>query len=236
MRYLASGLLIAAAILIAIAGSPPRDAEARLTIAPAGLIEGAARIVDGDTIIIADIKIRLHGIDAPESDQLCEDATGKSWKCGLESTRLLTRLTANRTVACRPLGLDNYYRVLASCSANSVDLNAELVRQGLAWAFVKYSSDYVKAETEARAARRGVFQAPTQAPWEFRQRKWQFAASDAPEGCAIKGNVNARGERIYHMPWSRYYGAVRMDESKGKRWFCSESEAIDAGWRPSGAR
>lgn len=236
MRYLASGLLIAVAVCLAVVSGPPQTAQARLTVAPTGPIEGAARIVDGDTIVIGDIKIRLHGIDAPESDQLCGQADGKLWKCGLEATRLLTRLTAGRNVTCRPLGLDKYYRVLATCAADGIELNAELVRQGLAWAFVKYSSDYVRLENEARAARRGVFQTATQPAWEFRERRWQVASTDAPEGCAIKGNVNGKGERIYHMPWSRYYDAVRMDEIKGKRWFCSESEAIDAGWRPSGAR
>jgi endonuclease YncB( thermonuclease family) len=236
MRYLASGLLIAAAVVLAVASGPPQTAAARLTVAPTTPIEGAARIIDGDTIAIGDLKIRLHGIDAPEGDQLCAGADGKPWKCGLEAIRLLARLTAGRTVACRSLGLDKYYRVLATCAADGVDLNAELVRQGLAWAFVRYSSDYVNVEGEARAARRGVFQAATQAPWEFRAARWQDASSAAPEGCAIKGNVNGRGERIYHMPWSRHYDAVRMDETKGKRWFCSESEAIDAGWRSSGAR
>ena len=235
MRYLASGLLLAAAILIAAVGGSPHTAEARLTVAPTEPIEGTARVVDGDTVVIGDFKIRLHGIDAPESDQLCEGADGIPWKCGLESTRLLMRLTAGKTVVCRPMGLDKYYRVLATCAAGGVDLNAELVRQGLAWAFVRYSNDYVRVESDARAARRGVFQADTQTPWDFRAARWQFASSDAPQGCAIKGNVNAKGERIYHMPWSRYYAAVRMDEAKGKRWFCSESEAIDAGWRSAKA-
>lgn len=235
MRYFASGLLILAAVAIAVLNGPPPPAEARLTVAPTEPIEGVARIVDGDTIAIGDFKIRLHGIDAPESDQLCEGSDGGQWKCGLESTRLLTRLTAGKTVVCQPRGLDKYYRVLATCSSGAVELNAELVRQGLAWAFVRYSSDYVDVEREARAARRGVFQAETQTPWDFRTSRWQTAVTDAPAGCAIKGNINAKGERIYHMPWSRYYTSVRMDEAKGKRWFCSEAEAIDAGWRSAKA-
>ena len=51
----------------------------------------------------------------------------------------------------------------------------------------------------------------------------------------IKGNVTNQG-LIYHPPWSPWYSKINMETAKGKRWFCSESEAIDAGWRPSGAR
>ena len=58
-----------------------------------------------------------------------------------------------------------------------------------------------------------------------------------PEGCTIKGNVTWTGARIYHLPWSPWYEAVKMDaaslQRKGKRWFCSEAEATAAGWRPS---
>jgi hypothetical protein len=50
--------------------------------------------------------------------------------------------------------------------------------------------------------------------------------------CPIKGNVNAKGTRIYHLPGSRDYGAVRIDERRGERWFCSTTEAAGAGWRP----
>ena len=50
------------------------------------------------------------------------------------------------------------------------------------------------------------------------------------ENAMIKGNVTANG-RIYHLPWSPWYNRIRMDGTKGKRWFCSEKEAIAAGWR-----
>ena len=55
------------------------------------------------------------------------------------------------------------------------------------------------------------------------------------DGCAIKGNVTRNG-RIYHMPWSPWYGQVTIDETQGKRWFCSETEAMAAGWRPAMVR
>jgi hypothetical protein len=49
--------------------------------------------------------------------------------------------------------------------------------------------------------------------------------------CAIKGNISSSGERIYHVPGQRYYDATRISESKGERWFCTEEEAVRAGWR-----
>lgn len=51
--------------------------------------------------------------------------------------------------------------------------------------------------------------------------------------CNIKGNVNTRGERIYHVPGQKYYDETRISESHGERWFCSEEEARAAGWRRS---
>lgn len=53
------------------------------------------------------------------------------------------------------------------------------------------------------------------------------------ENCNIKGNVNTRGERIYHVPGQRYYDATEISASHGERWFCSEAEARAAGWRRS---
>lgn len=47
--------------------------------------------------------------------------------------------------------------------------------------------------------------------------------------CNIKGNIS--GDKIYHLPGCASYGKTTIDESKGERWFCSEKEAIDAGWR-----
>ena len=50
--------------------------------------------------------------------------------------------------------------------------------------------------------------------------------------CLIKGNINSHGERIYHMPGSKWYARTKISPSRGERWFCTEEEAIRAGWRP----
>jgi endonuclease YncB( thermonuclease family) len=197
----------------------------------ADLTIGPATVVDGDTIRIDETRIRLHGIDAPETAQICNAAAGGTWACGVEATRALRAMLTGHEVSCRPVTRDRYGRTVARCFVGAVDIQADMVRRGLAWAFVKYSSDYLSEEAEARAAHRGIWQADTQTAWEFRAARWAEYDKSAPEGCAIKGNVNRRGERIYHMPWGLDYSKVKMDLTKGKRWFCSEGEAEQAGWR-----
>ena len=218
----------------------------------AGAVSGVPEIVDGDTIRVEGVAIRLHGIDAPEMTQICKAAPAASgfktppadtWKCGLEARRGLANIIGRGKVTCTPTTLDRYGRTVARCHTEfrqgGADIGAEMVRSGLAWAFVRYSPDYVEIEREARTARRGIWQAETQTAWDFRAAKWQQAQveSSAPDGCTIKGNVTWKGERIYHLPWSAWYASVRMESgtalNKGKRWFCSEAEAVAAGWRPA---
>ena len=61
----------------------------------------------------------------------------------------------------------------------------------------------------------------------------QYFADNKVSGCDIKGNISMAGERIYHMPSQEYYDETRINFSKGERWFCSEGEARNAGWRKS---
>ena len=75
-------------------------------------------------------------------------------------------------------------------------------------------------------------------PWAAAGAAWQLRTSGgtegAPEGCFIKGNINSKGKRLYHAPGMSSYGATRISEAKGERWFCSEEEARQAGWRRAG--
>ena len=111
------------------------------------------------------------------------------------------------------------------------DIGAKLVSSGLAWAFVKYSSDYIALEVQPRRQKVGIWQSKTQPPWEYRARRWETATQVSPEKCPIKGNISAKGEKIYHAPWSKHYTRTKVEPEKGERWFCTEAEAIAAGWR-----
>jgi endonuclease YncB( thermonuclease family) len=192
---------------------------------------GVARVIDGDTIDINGQRVRLEGIDAPELAQTCESVTGQSWPCGRSAVSALKRLIGNKQISCDPRGQDKYRRVLAVCFADGRNINEAMVRDGFAWAFVKYSSEFASAEAVAREAKSGVWQGRATAPWDYRSNEWQVAETTAPAGCAIKGNISGSGH-IYHVPWGAWYDKVRIDPSQGERWFCSEAEAMEAGWRP----
>jgi endonuclease YncB( thermonuclease family) len=213
-------------------------------------ITGPVRVVDGDTIHLGDSRIRLHGIDAPESDQACLDPQGEPWACGDDATERLVALIGDEEVHCTQRDIDRYRRIIGECFAGETNLNAALVEEGLAFAYRRYSMDYALLEDDAREARRGFWSGEVQAPWDHRRnprhaltRQVEATGStaraqpggagfDPPGDCLIKGNINSRGERIYHTPASPAYGRTRIDESRGQRWFCSEEEARAAGWRP----
>jgi len=196
---------------------------------PAALV-GDAQVVDGDTLDVAGERVRLEGIDAPEMSQTCTGSGGTAWDCGLEARRELVRLTQGQTIACDRRGHDKYGRTLAICFVDGEDINGELVKSGLARAFVRYSQEYVADENAARTAKAGLWQGESVAPWDYRKQSWTAAEVKAPSGCAIKGNISKKGH-IYHVPWSTWYDKVVIDESKGERWFCTEADALAAGWR-----
>jgi len=202
-------------------------------VTPGGaeVLFGTARIIDGDTLEIGSDRIRLYGIDAPESGQDCTDGAGRSYGCGVVATGILSGLIGAGPVSCAGSERDRYGRLIAVCRKAGIDLNGEMVRLGWARAYLRYSRDYAALETDAEARRRGLWAGDFQAPWDFRRQRWQVSASAAPRAdCPIKGNISSNG-RIYHTPYSRYYDRTAINLAKDERWFCSESEAIAAGWR-----
>ena len=200
-------------------------------------VSGSARVTDGDSLEIRGARIRLHAIDAPEGAQSCGRG-GARWSCGSAARNKLEELIGGRTVTCRQQDTDDYGRVVAVCRAGTLDLGAAMVEAGFARAYRRYGDDYVRQEAAAEAARRGLWAGEHEAPWEYRRgqrsRPAQSAAPapPAPAGCLIKGNINRRGDRIYHVPGSTAYESTRIDPSAGERWFCTAAEARRAGWRP----
>lgn len=133
-------------------------------------IQGRASVIDGDTIEIHGERIRLEGIDAPESRQSCGDGA-QAFRCGRDAAFALSNLLGERTVRCAPTGRDRYQRTLARCYLGDQDLQAWLVTQGHALAFRRYSTDYISHEDQARAQRRGMWRAEiVVAPWDWRKR------------------------------------------------------------------
>jgi hypothetical protein len=124
------------------------------------------------------------------------------------------------------------------------------------WANIPYLTDrdFLREESAARQAKRGLWAGRSKPvePWLWRAQaraardesrkvqqhetveKRKQAKDQPPDGCLIKGNVSANGNRIYHMPGSRSYDETRIDTRTGERWFCNEAEARAAGWRRAG--
>ena len=226
-RRLIAGL---SSLLLALSYAGPGSAQ---------LLEGAARAVDGDTLEIDGQRVRLYGIDAPESDQTCQ-RDGTNWPCGQIAAQQLSALVKGQQVVCNSKGTDHFGRILAVCSAGPEGLNAVMVEQGWALAYRQYSDDYAAAELSAKNNRLGVWSSTFTLPSDYRHSKQPLALKSAPAKdrhvrvqprlqsgrCLIKGNRNRRGEWIYHLPGMPYYEQTRAEEI-----FCTEDQALRAGYR-----
>ena len=147
---------------------------------------------------------------------------------------------------------ERHGRQLAHCEVDGEDIQKWLVKSGWALSYVRFSHDYDADEKAAREAKAGMWQGAFIAPWDWRARNKKttiLGAAKPPENastillasasgsvapspdCTIKGNINGAGECIFHTPKSRWYAQIKMQISKGNRWFCSVEEAEAAGCR-----
>jgi len=208
--------------------------------AQAGELYQVTRVVDGDTIEVRinnETKVvRYIGINTPETVH-----PSKPVECfGREASDKNKALVAGKRVRLIQdvSDTDRYGRLLRYVYVGEVFVNEELVRQGYANAStyppdVAMSERFRQAEEEARLNQRGL--------WGSACSGREATAAPAPVPvttsapavgqCTIKGNINSEGEKIYHAPGCQSYSKTVIDESKGERWFCSESEAVEAGWR-----
>lgn len=127
-------------------------------------------VVDGDTIRLAGKRIRLHGIDAPESTQECIEE-GAVIPCGTMARYAVIGFVTGATVTCTRLDVDRYGRDVSTCDADGFDLSAGLVAAGLAVAYRQYSLTYVGAEEEAKRNKRGMWRGSFDMPWDWRAKR-----------------------------------------------------------------
>ena len=190
------------------------------------------RVIDGDTIEIeSGQKVRYIGIDTPET--VHPDMKVQCF--GKEAAVKNKELVEGKTVELEKdvSETDKYGRLLRYVYAEDIFVNDFLIRQGFAHAStyppdVKYQDQLRAAEEEARSNNRGLW-----SQCDLSSQSSQPSSSSQPADCLIKGNISSSGEKIYHMPGQRYYDKMVIDENKGERWFCSEDEAVSAGWRKS---
>jgi micrococcal nuclease len=196
------------------------------------------RVVDGDSIE-ADINgvpfdVRYIGMDAPEmdTDAFAEDARAANLKLVGGKIVVLIRDQAEA---------DRFGRLLRYVLADGIFVNRELVRLGLARAGsyppnTTCDSELQAAQTEALLAKRGLWAllgSATAGAGTLTGTGCPNGCVTPPAGCVIKGNINAEGVKIYHLPGQKYYEDTVIEPAKGERWFCSEAEAVAAGWRKS---
>lgn len=196
------------------------------------------KIIDGDTIVVSGEKrIRYIGIDTPEPGECF----------GQEASKANSNLVLGKEISLETdvQLLDKYGRTLAYVWLDNTLVNETLVRQGYAKAAtyppnVKYQNIFLKAEQKAREEGLGLWadnickESPisNDSTSDVDRVETNYINPDN-QGCLIKGNINSKGEKIYHLPGQRYYEKTQIEEAKGESWFCSEEEAEKAGWRKS---
>jgi endonuclease YncB( thermonuclease family) len=207
---------------------------------------------DVKTIRLDGKTFRLDGIDAPEPDQTCLNEDRELYSCGRKAAEELTKFIAGRPIRCDDLRADPAYpkRRIGQCSVAGVDLHHWFVEHGWALNFEPDAKGRFKTdEDDARAGHFGLWKGCFVAPQDFRQWNSRSARllgascpSDARDklfpdevpisaGCEIKGHYALRAwpsQGIYHLPSCGSYG-----RTKAKRWFCSEEDALAAGFRKS---
>ncbi|WP_299444978.1 thermonuclease family protein [uncultured Phycicoccus sp.] len=221
--------------------SASRSSSPSPTRSPAstsGALVAVAGIVDGDTIKVriggTTQRVRVIGIDTPElrNDECYAQQAASKMQSLVQGKQVA--LERDPTQSNR----DRYDRLLRHVALADGRRVAEILLAGGFGEEYTYDKPYSRqqqyraAEADARNAGRGIWSggcraaaAPPPAPAPTRT-----PAKDT-SSCTIKGNIASDGERIYHVPGQRHYEQTRIDLGKGERWFCSESEAVSAGWR-----
>jgi endonuclease YncB( thermonuclease family) len=137
-------------------------------------VAGIASVIDGDTVEIHGTRIRLHGIDAPESGQTCHRSTGEPYRCGQTAALALAEFIGRKTVVCDPSPAskgrpDRYGRMIAICSVDRSTINEWMVDNGHAVSYL--SKDYDLNQTKARLLRRGLWAGAFDMPSDYRKAR-----------------------------------------------------------------
>jgi endonuclease YncB( thermonuclease family) len=148
---------------------------------------GLASVIEGDTVEIHGTRIRVFGIDAPGSDQLCRNEESELYRCGQKASNALFDFIARRPLECVEVDRDRYNRSVAVCSVGATDIADWLVRNGLALDWPQYSKgDYADAKAEAKREQRGMWGGSFKEPWNYRPAGGQV------EGRKVVRTIEAR--------------------------------------------
>jgi len=135
----------------------------------AEVLKGSAAALDGRTIAIAGMQIRLLDIDAPDRNQPCRDTAGVEYRCGERAEAALAEILDGGPLACDWAQRDLQGRKLARCTLGETDVGRRMVELG--WAVPDRDckcETYREAATRAEAAHRGLWQGEFEMPWDWR--------------------------------------------------------------------
>lgn len=195
-------------------------------------LTGRARVISGDRLVLAGETLKLDGIEAPEVGQTCARPGARRWRCGVAAEQALEHLVRRARVTCETGSKTLGGHTLARCTVGGKDVAEALVLSGHVFAMEGFFAPYAAQEADARARKAGIWRGSPERPSAFRQERWMHAAKSSPGGCPIKGRDDNRRGKVYLVPWSVSYERFNVRERNGDRWFCSEEEAIEAGWKP----
>ncbi len=216
-------------------------APAEAPALPPGLTPAlVTRVVDGDTIEVEiggqAYRVRYIGIDTPETVH-----PSKPVQCfGPEASARNKALVEGKTVGLEKdvSETDQYGRLLRYVWIGAEMVNAALVRDGYAQVStyppdVKYQEMFLELQRAAREEGRGIWGAACASEAATAPAAQGGECEYSSTGAAvIKGNISrSTGEKIYHVPGQENYEKTVIDETAGERWFCTEAEAVAAGWR-----
>ena len=198
-------------------------------------------VTDGDTIRInyngTETPVRLIGVNTPET----VDPRTTVECFGKEASDFLKSLLGGKSVSIEAdptqSDRDKYDRLLRYVYLDGEDVGHKIISSGYGYEYTynipyQKQSEYKTAQSEASSAGKGLW-SPSTCSGQKTPAPQPTPSPTSTANCKIKGNINSKGEKIYHMPGQKYYDATKIDTSKGERYFCTEQEAVNAGWRKS---
>jgi len=179
-----------------------------------------AEVTDGDTIILEDGRtIRYLNLDTPEfgeGEKLDECFAKEAKKINEElvlGKKVRLELDINE--------MDRFGRTLAYVFVDDLFVNEALLSQGAA----EFQLDTVNLIHQS------VLVAAAQKGHQEKNGRWRACAPDPKAGCQVKGNLDKWDHRWYHLPDFRHYDQIVINLEESDRWFCTEAEAIEAGFK-----
>lgn len=169
---------------------------------PAGP-QGPARVIDGDSLVVGGVEVRLYGIDAPEPGQRCRE-DGPARDCGRLAAAHLAELIAGRAVACRNEGYTETGTRIAVCTVVGRDLGAAMVRQGYAAAFTSITDAYAGEERNARSRGAGLWSHGLSPPARWRRAGGGAAGGGDDAGAPDVLDGHVFFERAQHISRANY--------------------------------